>query len=344
MYDFPPHPSTLWANVIGAIVVWVGTGIMFWMLRRKCELRVFDASIFLGIAIGQTYCLIQDYGTPYRMMYPHFSFLVIAWTGMIVATIANWVRLENQDRPYGSGAAISSGWWLGCLVILALIFTLKPVVGGRTAGRRTQCKNNLKQIGLALHNYHDTYETFPAAFAGKPRQSWRVNILPFIDQAPLYNEYDFNSKWNEGANVELSQLELAAYQCPSDPYHPKEARYPFTAYAAIIDSNSIWPGEEAIHMSKVPDGSSNTLLAVEACGQRIPWAEPRDVKLSETTFGMNLPGRERHHSDGLMSSYHTGGVQVLLADGSVHFLSENIDPEVISSLITRNGGEDVGDF
>lgn len=120
-------------------------------------------------------------------------------------------------------------------IIAVLIALLLPAVQqAREAARRTQCKNNLKQVGLALHNYHDTYLRFPASmyFSSFPNgglvgysasanathgPSWLVGMLPFIDQAPLYNQANFTLSMANAANANLVSANLSAFQCPSDP-------------------------------------------------------------------------------------------------------------------------------
>lgn len=122
-------------------------------------------------------------------------------------------------------------------IIAVLIALLLPAVQqAREAARRTQCKNNLKQIGLALHNYHDTYLKFPAAmyFSNFPTgnligyqqtgadtmhgPSWLVGMLPYIDQGPLYNMANFNVAIGNSVNANVTSANIPAFQCPSDSY------------------------------------------------------------------------------------------------------------------------------
>src|SRR5690606_12594833 len=97
-----------------------------------------------------------------------------------------------------------------------------PAVGAaRDAARKTVCTNNMRQIGIALHNYHDTYGTFPPAFLpdenGQPQTSWRVMILPFMEHANLYNRYNLNEPWDSPNNLSVVSVPMPVYQCPSDP-------------------------------------------------------------------------------------------------------------------------------
>ena len=94
----------------------------------------------------------------------------------------------------------------------------------------------------------------------------------------------------------------------------------------------------------VTDGTPNTLLIVEACETNIIWTDSRDRDVNTAAIGINQPGSKRRTSDALMSSYHPGGAQAALADLSVRFISENIDPALLEKLSTMAGGEVIAAF
>ena len=112
---------------------------------------------------------------------------------------------------------------LGLLVVVVLLVGLLPPFnrgrGVRETARRTQCKNNLKQIGLALHAYHDVYEALPPAYTvdanGKPLHSWRTLILPYIDEVKLYSAIDLSRPWNDPVNSNAFKTVPTVYRCPS---------------------------------------------------------------------------------------------------------------------------------
>jgi len=179
-------------------------------------------------------------------------------------------------------------------IIAILIALLLPAVQqAREAARRTQCKNNLKQLGLAMHNYHDVHNGFPVAQFGCCWGTWVVGIMPYIDQANLYNRYEFNRKYvipiddaryNHAVNLPVTRTRLAALSCPSDgefrPFsnitnHNYAVNFGNTGYAqqATLNGVTFRGAPFAISGHNVPavnkkfrditDGTSNTMLVAE---------------------------------------------------------------------------------
>jgi len=221
---------------------------------------------------------------------------------------------------------------------IPIALLLPAVQAAREAARRSQCVNNLKQIGLAMHNYHDAYKCFPPAYIpdenGQPMHSWRVLILPYLECGTLYDQYDFDEPWDSPANLALADGMPSVFRCPSDPTSgPTE-----TGYAMIVGPKALSDGPTATPIREILDGTSNTIMVVEASGCGINWLEPRDLDLDEFGLQINSAGAGGIHS------YHPGGVNVLISDGSVRFLSETIDTRTLEALITKAGGEAVGGF
>jgi len=206
-------------------------------------------------------------------------------------------------------------------------------------GRLVQCRNNLTMIGLAFHNYHDAFQRFPALAEreGLPVRSWRVDVLPYMDNAPLRRQYVDAAAWDSPQNLPLAKQVVPALQCPSDPNRTLNGQS-LTGYAGVRGANTMFPDGRGRAIREVTDGTSNTLLIVEACGRQIVWTAPRDVDLSEQKVGVNLPGEQPGRSRAVISGYHRGG-HVLMGDGSVRFTPENIDPDVLRAAITATGGE-----
>ncbi|MBT6496686.1 MAG: DUF1559 domain-containing protein [Planctomycetaceae bacterium] len=230
--------------------------------------------------------------------------------------------------------AVAAGALL--LVIPCLIALLLPAVQqAREAARRAECKNNMKKIAIAMHNYHDTYNSFPPAYIpdenGDPMHSWRVLILPFVDQQALYDQYDFDQPWDSPANQSVTNNMPPIYACPSNP----NAGGNTTHYAAVYGPNCIFNGAEATRMRDIKDGTSNTLLFGEVDGSSIPWTKPEDIDIAIHSTLTDPAG---------FHSHHVGGVHFAMGDGSVQFFSENISQQVLDALFTRDGGETVGAF
>ncbi|MBT6157135.1 MAG: DUF1559 domain-containing protein [Planctomycetaceae bacterium] len=221
---------------------------------------------------------------------------------------------------------------------LAIVLLFGTIVGcgigqAREAARRSQCKNNLKQIGLALHNYHDEFRSFPPAFVadenGTPMHSWRVLLLPYLDHQKLYDQYDLSQPWDSPANQAVLNNMPAIFACPSGT--PGNT----TNYAGVFGADCIFTGAEVTKVADCKDGLSNTLVVGEVDGSAIPWTKPEDIDISKYP---DLSDPAGFHSS------HTGGMHFLLADGSVRFVSEQINPQTLKALFTRDGEEIVGEF
>lgn len=228
-------------------------------------------------------------------------------------------------------AAAALGMVLACGGVLALLFS--QVGSSREAARRSQCSGHLKQIALAMHNYHDTYQCFPPAVitdaSGRPMQSWRVAILPFLEQAPLYQRYNSNEPWDSPANRALGSLMPPVYRCPSDA----SAASTETNYVMIVGKDTVGGlPNEAVSLKDITDGTANTILVVEVVGSGIHWMEPRDLSIDELSRAIN------DGSGQWISSRHPGGANAACADGSLHFLSQSIDQATLRALILRNDG------
>ena len=254
------------------------------------------------------------------------------------------LEAPTETRAKSSGGSSSSTMAIiavaACLVMFCGIgmltaLLLPAVQQAREAARRTQCKNNLKQIGLAMHNYHDTFQLFPAAhlngLQGEPKLSWRVSVLPYLGEAGKYNAYQFNDTWDSPLNSRLLNPMPLVYGCPSHSTPGSTS----TAYATITGSNTVLGDGKCVSLREITDGTSNTVMVVEACELNIPWMKPQDIDAA-TVQGVGDPNGA--------SSKHIGGTHVLLADGSVRFVSNNINPKNYQALITRNGGEQISDF
>ena len=141
---------------------------------------------------------------------------------------------------------------------------------------RNHCLNNLKQIGIALHDYHDLYGSLPPACVtdenGEPMHSWRVLILPFMEHQPLYDKYDFDEPWNGPNNSKLLHPMPRVYACPAN------GGSTFTSYVAVVGPATAWPGKTGSTFEELQDGMEQTALLIEHNHQDVPWMEPRDLE------------------------------------------------------------------
>ena len=195
----------------------------------------------------------------------------------------------------------------------------------RVAARRMQCSNNLKQIGLAFHNYHSAYGSLPPAYTvdadGNRLHSWRTLILPFIDQSVPYQQLDLTKPWDDPANAILQQMEVPIFRCPSS-----KVAVGMTTYQIIDDPSSPFPGNTPSKFSDIRDGLSNTMFVIETDEQdAVHWAEPKD--------------QSRLSYLAAVKASHSGGRNAVMGDGAVHFLSDNMDQKVASDIVTRSGSE-----
>jgi prepilin-type processing-associated H-X9-DG protein len=214
-------------------------------------------------------------------------------------------------------------------VLIALL--LPATQAAREAARRSQCVNNLKQIGLAMHNYHSANNNFPGNIAdkkGKPLMSWRVAILPYIEQQELYNKFKLDEPWDSPNNKELIQYMPQVYTCPSRPALPKSTQ---THYQVFFGPGALFDKDGPTGIQNVTDGTSNTMMAVEAANA-VTWTKPDDIPFDQ---GPNFKPANLFG----MGSTHPGGVNTLFADGSVRFIKTTINQQVLKALITRAGGE-----
>ena len=238
-------------------------------------------------------------------------------------------------RPWAIGCFFGT-IGVGMAVILGMSL-LTPDYGGRDPDRRTYCKNYLKQIGLALHNYHDEFGCLPPAYVadaqGKPLYSWRVLLLPYLEQNNLYRAFKLNESWDSPDNIKFSSMDLPELHCASD----LKARPGRTSYVAITGPGTAFEGAKSHTFRDFKDGMSNTLLVVEVADSDIHWAEPRDLNID----AMNLTINADPHG---FSSHHKGGAQALFADGSARMLSNELPKETVRALLTINGGESPRDF
>ena len=242
---------------------------------------------------------------------------------------------DGPEQPAGAAPVIQGKGcsWVTIAVslgiALVLISLLLPAFHrGPELGRRTQCRNNLKQIALALHNYHDKYDVLPPAYTvdqnGQPLHSWRTLILPFLERNGLYDSIDLSQPWNASANKKAGEVRLPVYECPSSVL-PEG----FTTYMAIVGEDYAFHPDRSRTLSEFTDDTSNTLMVIEVpITSATHWMNPKDAapafllgNMEDLEFG------------------HNGGMQAAMADGRAVFLSATNAIEELGSLLTIAAGD-----
>lgn len=294
-------------------------------------------------------------------------------------------------------------------IIAVLVALLLPAVQqAREAARRSSCKNNLKQLGLAMHNYHEVYSCLP--LGNVYRINWRVSVLPFMDESNAYDKLDFGESF-QGNGVSTNTQVLGGHKvesmiCPSNTVNPftnnaygtNGQRMQYANYLAIagaVDTsfpNNAPSGKcnsyygwhcnngpmlinEMVAFRDIVDGTTNCLLIGEQSGrdEGMYYGDRRNGYhggwhgTNQTTNTANFvtgigsgitPIQYPLNStcsdfwacavpylnSAILNSEHTGGVQFALADGSVRFISDNIDLTNLKRLAMKSDGQVVGEF
>ena len=272
----------------------------------------------------------------------------------LLLVMAGTCLVAGAFRLFGWGAVVVAGVLLIVTVVcvaisrqrnaelLALSLIVCVLAGwlcppllftGKGPNHRSSCSLYLKQIGIALQNYHDTYKSFPPAYiadkSGRPMHSWRVLLLPFMEHQRLYAQYRFDEPWDGPNNRLLASQMPEIYRCPSDA----DAADFETSYLAIVGPETMWPGAKALDMADIKDGASNTVAVVESHNSGIHWMEPRDLHTLQMPLAVNPP-----HGQGMCSCHpaHDGSIaQFLRIDGSVGQFTNATPPAEIRAALTR---------
>lgn len=254
------------------------------------------------------------------LVYP--AFLILDTAGAAV-----WSKCREFTEQAGAGPAVR----VSLRACFGIMFLLALGLGGAIWGTKLwtawpgphwsdACRSNLRRIGLAVLTYHERYGSFPPAYVsdrdGKPMHSWRVLLLPFLDEQQLYAQYDLNQPWNAPHSIQLATRMPAVYGCRWDD-GPLVGH---TSYVAVVGAGTAWPGSASTQIAQLQAGTSNTGLFVEFQESGIPWLEPRDLPLTELSrLRTPPPAQARQHC--------RSGTNVVMADGSIIYVSFEITDE-----------------
>ena len=207
------------------------------------------------------------------------------------------------------------------------------VMASRESARRSQRMNSFKQIALGMLNYDAAKGSFPPAAShdadGKPLLSWRVMILPYLDEQALYNQFKLDEPWDSDHNRKLIAKMPAVYADPGEPGLAAAGR---TTFVVPAGPGTLFDGRDGTKMRAISDGTSNTILSVEVIPERAaPWTQPSDW---EVDFADPLRGVKRSEGEN-----HGGVFTAAFCDGHVTVISSGIDVAALKALLTPAGGE-----
>lgn len=229
---------------------------------------------------------------------------------------------------FGIGALVCGG--------ILLMVLLPAVQGARSAAQTAQAKNNLKQIGLAMHNYHDMNRTLPfgGTFSetGEGQHGWMTAILPYVEQGPLHARIDMNESWNSAKNQPVFRVVVPVFLHPG---HPSNPMTPEGYGAAHFAGNSLLLGKnKQFSFREVNDGLSNTAMAGEVAANFSAWGAPDNTRDLSLGFGT---GPAQFGGSG-------NRIVLLMGDGAVRVVDPSVDISILKMIATPDGGEVVPDF
>jgi prepilin-type N-terminal cleavage/methylation domain-containing protein/prepilin-type processing-associated H-X9-DG protein len=258
-------------------------------------------------------------------------------------------------------------------VIGVLVVLLLPAVqAARESARRAACQNNLRQIGVALHAYHDAHKQLPVGCVEKRIPStkpngrqlaWSAAVLPNLEESSLWSQIDFGSPYDGAANAGAAATVLSVYLCPSTvrlargregvivsnpalsgtngQYRGAAIDYGGIYGAAQISpsANGIFLYDREVRISEITDGTSHTLAVAEDAGRG--WMQDGEWLNGENIYDVNNPINSQQHNE--VWSDHAGGAMALWCDGGVTLLAQIMDLPTLKAVCTRAGNDVVSD-
>jgi hypothetical protein len=330
------EPRTTWSTLLK--VAPIGLSMVEAMAKEQ---RLIPEDVTLPVSTAD----IPPAELVVQPLFPNVTVGVVDAAGMHTTS-----RQSLPSVPFlGGGGEGSSVATTGVLVALLL----PAIQQAREAARRTQSKNNLKNLALAMHNYHAVYNHFPAGTHPnadlKPdaRLSWMFDVLPYLEQAALHQRFKPNLAWDAANNRNFSAVKVPVFTHPGMPVSP-EAHTHYVGLAGVgadgpelaVDHEraGVFANNRKTRFRDIRDGASNTLMLSEASAKFGSWARGGNATYRPITKKPYING-----PDGI-GGPSIGGVNMGLADGSVRFISEAIDPEVFEALNTIAGREVIDGF
>lgn len=233
---------------------------------------------------------------------------------------------------------------LVCAAVVAGLFTFSvlawlvfPAAQGIVGSVQSlSCRGNLERIATALRLYESEHGSLPPAYVlgpdGKPWHSWRVLILPQLNERGLHQRYRFDEPWNGPNNSQLVNAMPECFACPSDPDARTKGE---SSYMVIVGPGTLFPGTTSQSTGKISDDVSLTILVAESPVSGVVWTQPKDLDATRMKFSVNGA------MSGEVASLHPRGANVVMADGHAKFLSDLLPDAYLKGLTTTSGREDI---
>ena len=258
--------------------------------------------------------------------------LWLIFGGFVLATVLLFI---TGLRRLGELMVIATA-----LVGLAAL-VVPAIPRAQQAARRSVCQGYLKQIVVALHYYHEIHGCFPPAVvrdeSGRPLHSWRVLLLPYMEQQSLYASYRFDEPWDGPNNKKLHTAEMPYYSCPEHASGRGNKPPTDTCYVVAVGPHTAFPENRCVSLSDISDDKGNTLLVVEVVNSGIHWMEPRDLHVTQMARQINPPRGQGISS--LHGPHPPGGANAVMVDGTVKFLDADQTADQIEAMLTIAGDE-----
>jgi hypothetical protein len=240
----------------------------------------------------------------------------------------SWSKAGKNDwRRVAAGLTLGVA---GTVVGIVMLFPAMDRLSKSSA--KSKDHFNIRRAYIGFHYHQEAnpgqFSPFVVGADGEPNRglSWRVSALPFIDQGQLYRQFQLGHAWDSAANQQPAQASVKDFLSSGDPKDNQTRFCVFVGPGALFEDATDWRKKGSLR--GIPDGTSNTLFAVEAA-DRVPWASQKDIPYQP---GGPLPALG--HPDREL-------ILVVMCDGSARYLKKTISPEVLRALITRSGGEAV---
>ncbi|TWT88825.1 hypothetical protein Mal64_23130 [Pseudobythopirellula maris] len=276
------------------------------------------------------------------------SLAAFGTVGVLVAAfvVAYWTYHSRRAWRSRMRASLAPLVQIPILLLLIILF-VSPLGNVKLTVQRSVSRNHCKQIALALLLFNEDHGELPPAYfldaSGNPAHSWRVLILPYLDEQALYDAYDFDEPWDGPNNIKLLQSMPRVYGDPN--FAGDKALDTHTAFLAITGEGAAFPGQQPMKYSDIVDGPANTALFIEARGHAVPWTQPQDLDLEQAAKILSDPRARRESASNVgyfSRSYWLGEGIVCFADGH-QARTGALTHEKARALLTVAGDEEADD-